>query len=426
MDQIPIGLLLGALFLLLLLSGFFAMAETSMMAVNRYKLKHLAKSGHRGARLAEWLLARTDKLLGVVLLGNNLINAAAASLLTLIAMRLFGANEMAISIATLTVTFLILVFSEVTPKVIGASYSDRIAPAASFILAPLLKVFYPVVWFVNLFVRGLLRLMRLSPAEEGTENSMGVEEMRTLLSESGNFLPALHRSMLLNLFDLENLTVEDVMRHRGEIEAVDLDADGDEIVHRLQTSHHAYLPVYRGELNEVLGIANVRRMLVRLSEEGYSETRLVEGLRAPYFIPSGTPLLTQLGQFQGNRQSVGLVVDEYGELLGLVTVEDVIEEIVGEFSGVSPLQGRGWQADEDGSYLVEGTVGLRELNRKLGMEFPVDGARTLNGLVLECLEAMPEAGLTIKIAGHPVEIVQVAGRRVKTARILPIANGRSS
>jgi Mg2+/Co2+ transporter CorB len=419
LDHVSIGVLLGALFVLLLLSGFFAAAETSMMAVNRYRLKHMAKSGNRGARLAEWLLARTDKLLGVVLLGNNLINAAAASLLTVIAFRLFGNNEIAMTIATLSVTFLILVFSEVTPKVIGASYPERIAPASSYVLVPLLKLFYPLVWFINLFVSGLLKLTRLTPPEGEHGNTMGVEELRTLLAESGSFLPVSHRSMLINLFDLENLTVDDVMHHRGEVEAIDLHADTDEIVHHLQTSHHAYLPVYRDELNEVLGIVNVRRVMAHLGDEPFSEETFLEGLKPPYFVPSGTSLLTQLGHFKNNRQSMGLVVDEYGELMGLVTVEDVLEEIVGEFAGVSPLQGRAWQAEEDGSYLVEGTASLRELNRKLGLDFPIDEVRTLNGLILEYLEAMPEAGVTIKIAGHPVEIIQISGRKVKTARILP-------
>lgn len=248
------GALLGALFVMLLLSGFFSAAETSMMAVNRYRLKHMAKSGHRGAKLAEWLLARTDKLLGVVLLGNNLINAASASLLTVVAFRLFGENELALSLATVTVTFLIFVFSEVTPKVIGATYPERIAPAASYVLVPLLKLFNPVVWFVNLFVQALLRLLRLPTAEGASGNSMGVEELRTLLAESGSFLPSNHRSILLNLFDLENLTVDDAMRPRGEVEAIDLDDDENEIVQRLSTSQHAHLPAFRGELNNVVGI----------------------------------------------------------------------------------------------------------------------------------------------------------------------------
>ncbi len=419
MDEIPLAALVGTLFVLLLVSGFFSAAETSMMAVNRYRLKHMARTGHRGAKLAEWLLGRTDKLLGVVLLGNNLINAASASLLTVIAFRLFGENEVALSIATLTVTFLILVFSEVTPKVIGAAYPERIAPGASYILAPLLRLAHPLVWFVNLFVQGLLKLLRFRLPEGGGANSMGVEELRTLLAESGSFLPKAHRGILLNLFDLEKITVDDVMRPRGQVEAIDLESDPADVVQQLVTSHHDRLLVYAGELNNVLGIVHVRRALARLAEDGFDMESFRESLREAYFIPSGTPLFTQLNHFQNNRQSLGLVVDEYGELLGLLTVEDILEEIVGEFAALTPLEGAGWQPQVDGSYLVEGTAGLRELNRTLHLDFPLEGPRTLNGLILERLEAMPEPGVTLKIAGHPVEIVQVQDRVVKTARILP-------
>ena len=419
------GALLGALALLLVLSGFFSMSETSMMAVNRYRLRTLAKAGHRGAKLAEWLLSNTDKLLGVVLLGNNLLNAAAASLVTIIAFRLFGQNELAMTLGTLVVTFLILVFSEVTPKVIGASYPDRIAPGASFVLAPLLKLAYPAVWFVNLFVQAMLRLLRLKPS--ASENSMGVEELRTLLAESGSFLPAQHRGILLNLFDLEHITVDDVMRPRGQIEAIDIATDRAEIVHQLATSHHSRLPVYEGEANNVVGMLHVRRVLAHIHEDDFDLDELRDALRSPYFIPSGTNLYTQLEQFQATRQSIGLVVDEYGELLGLVTVEDILEEIVGEFASVRPGGQEPGLRQMDGSYLVEGTVSLRELNRKLKLELPVDAARTLNGLILDHLEAMPEPGVSVLIAGYPVEIVQVHGRMVKTARIGPRrAAGNSS
>jgi Mg2+/Co2+ transporter CorB len=425
LDSIPLGALLGALAVLLVASGFFSMSETSMMAVNRYRLRTLAKTGHRGAKLAEWLLANTDKLLGVVLLGNNLLNAAAASLVTIIAFRLFGQDELAMTIGTLAVTFLILVFSEVTPKVVGASYPDRIAPAASFVLAPMLKLCYPAVWFVNLFVQVLLRAMRLK-AGAASENNMGVEELRTLLAESGTFLPAQHRGILLNLFDLEQITVDDVMRPRGQIEAIDIDAGLEEIVHQLATSHHARLPVYEGEANNVIGILHVRRVLTRLREEDFDLVELREALREPYFVPSGTNLYTQLAQFQANRQGVGLVVDEYGELLGLVTLEDILEEIVGEFASLRPGDQEPGLRQEDGSYLVEGAVGLRELNRKLKLELPQNGARTLNGLILDHLEAMPEPGVSVLIAGYPVEIVQVHGRMVKTARIGPRRKPASS
>jgi len=387
-----------------------------MMAVNRYRLRNMAKAGNRGARLAEWLLGQTDKLLGVVLLGNNLVNAAAASLVTIISFRLFGQNELALTLGTLAVTFMILVFSEVTPKVIGASYPDRVAPAASFVLAPMLKVFYPAVWFVNLFVQGLLRLFRLNP-HAAAENSMGVEELRTLLAESGSFLPTQHRSILMNLFDLEQISVDDVMRPRGQMESIDLTAEPEELLHQLSTSHHSRLPVYEGDPNNVVGMLHVRRALVHFREGEVDLPGLRALLREPYFIPSGTSLYNQLEQFQKLRQSLGLVVDEYGELLGLVTIEDILEEIVGEFSSLRPGDHGTGIRQEDGSVMVEGAASLRELNRKLELDFPVDGPRTLNGLLLEHLEAMPEPGVSVMVAGYPVEIVQVHGRMVKTARV---------
>lgn len=393
-----------------------------MMAVNRYRLRNMAKSGQRGARLAEWLLAQTDKLLGVILLGNNLVNAAAASLVTIIAFRLFGQNELALTLSTLTVTFLILVFSEVTPKVLGASYPERIAPAASYVLAPMLRVFYPAVWFVNLFVQALLRLMRLTP-QTASANSMGVEELRTLLAESGSFLPVQHKSILMNLFDLEQVTVDDVMRPRSQIEAIDLAVEEEELIHQLVTSHHARLPVYDGEPNNVVGMVQVRRALSLLREGTFDIEAFKAVLREPYYIPSGTSLYNQLTQFQATRQTVGLVVDEYGELLGLVTMADILEEIVGEFSVQRPGEQGGIVAQEDGSVIVEGSASLRQLNRKLGLAFPVEGPRTLNGLLLEYLESMPEPGTSVLVSGYPVEIIQVQGRMVKTARVGPRREG---
>lgn len=390
-----------------------------MMAVNRYRLKHLAQTGHNGARLAEWLLAQTDRLLSVILLGNNLVNAAAAALVTVIAFRLFGENQLALSFATLSVTFLILVFSEVTPKVLGATYAERIVPVVSYVLAVLLKVTAPVIWFINLFVRAQIRLLRLKSAKDVVVEPMGVEELRTLLAESGSFLPTAHRGILTNLFDLEKITVDDVMCPRGQIEAIDLEAEAEEIRQQLVTSHHDRLPVYAGELNNIQGIVEVRRALARTQEEELDAHTLKEVLREPYYVPAGTPLLTQLTHFQTNRQSLGLVVDEYGELQGLITVDDILEEIVGEFAAMTPLPVTVWQPQADGSYLVEGSASLRELNRKLKLQLPLDGPRTLNGLILERLETIPEAGVSLKIAGLPVEIVQVQDRMVKTARILP-------
>ena len=410
--------LIGALVVLLVLSAFFSGSETSMMAVNRYRLKTLSRSGHRGAQLAEKLLAQTDKLLSAILIGNNLVNSAAAALVTVIVFRLFGESELALTLATLLVTFLILVFSEVTPKVIGASWPDRLAPVTSYPLTFLVKLLRPVIWFVNLFVQAQLKLLRLRPSA-ASEHSMGVEELRTLLAESGSFLPSQHRSILSNLFDLEDVTVDDAMLPRGQIEAIDLAADPEEIMRQLGTSHHARLPVYEDDPNNVIGMLHVRRALARLNEEAFDQETFRSWLREPYYIPSGTSLYMQLTQFQSTRQSLGLVVDEYGELLGLITVEDILEEIVGEFTAVLPGGKVAGNVQPDGCYLVDGTASLRELNRKLKLEFPLDGPRTLNGLLLEHLEAMPEAGVSVLIAGYPVEVVQVQDRMVKTARIAP-------
>jgi Mg2+/Co2+ transporter CorB len=416
LDSIPLEALVGALFLLLVVSAFFSGSETSMMAVNRYRLKTLSKSGHRGAQLAERLLAQTDKLLSAVLIGNNLANSAAATLVTVIVFRLYGESELALTVATLLVTFLILVFSEVTPKVIGASWPDRLVPVVSFPLTFLVKLLRPVIWFVNLFVQAQLKVFRLKPGA-ASEHSMGVEELRTLLAESGSFLPSQHRSILSNLFDLEDVTVDDAMLPRGQIEAIDLAAEPEEIVRQLVTSHHARLPVYEGDPNNVIGMLHVRRALARLHEEEFDVAAFRGWLREPYYIPSGTSLYVQLTQFQSTRQSLGLVVDEYGELLGLVTVEDILEEVVGEFTAVLPGGQVANGMQFDGSYLVDGASPLRELNRKLKLQFPQEGPRTLNGLLLEHLEAMPEAGVSVMIAGYPVEIVQVQDRMVKTAKI---------
>jgi Mg2+/Co2+ transporter CorB len=418
LDSIPLEALISALVLLLVLSAFFSGSETSMMAVNRYRLKTLSKEGHRGAHLAEKLLAQTDKLLSAILIGNNLVNSAAAALVTVIVFRLFGESELALTMATLLVTFLILVFSEVTPKVIGASWPERLSPIISYPLTFLVKLLRPVIWFVNLFVQAQLKLYGLNPSA-ASERSMGVEELRTVLAESGALLPSQHHSILTNLFELEAVTVDDAMLPRSQIEAIDLAAEPDEILRQLATSHHARLLVYEDDPNNVIGILHVRRALARLREEAFDIDVFRTWLREPYYIPSGTSLYIQLTQFQATRHSLGLVVDEYGELLGLIAVVDILEEIVGEFTAVMPGEHGANKRQPDGSYLVDGATSVRELNRELKLQFPLDGPRTLNGLLLEHLEAMPEAGVSVLIAGYPVEVVQVQDRMVKTAKIGP-------
>ena len=420
MDEISLHHLLLAFVVLLLFSAFFSISETSMMALNRYRLKHLARTGNRGAILASQLLQRTDKLLGVILLGNNLANTAAAALGTVIAFRVLGENEWAVTITTAAVTFFLLVFSEITPKVIGATYPERIAFVASYVLAPLLRLVYPLVWFINLFSGALLWLLRLSRrgAAEGTAQ-LSLEELRTLVLEGGNFLPPKHQKILLNLFDLESITVDDLMTPRSQIEALDLELSAEELRRELASSNHTRIPVYRGTLDNVVGVLHARRVL-NMGAEDITAQGLAEVMRPPYFVPMGTSLLAQMQNFQEEEERLGLVVDEYGELMGLITLEDILEEIVGEFTTQSPLAiTGGFVRQEDGSVIVEGSTTLREVNRRIGAQLPLEGPKTLNGLILEHLEDIPEPGTTVKIAGYPIEIVQTQDRAVKIARIYP-------
>ena len=417
MDDIPLSAQFGALIVLLILSAFFSLAETSMMALNRYRLKHLVKQGHRGARLAHALLAHTDQLLGVILLGNTLVAAGAATLAAMIAHRLLGEHKWVPGVSAIAVTLALLIFSEITPKVIGAAHAERIAFAVSYVLTPLLKLLYPVVWFVNLFVSALLALLRIKPPAGGEPQRLSAEELRSLVLEAGHYIPKKHRSILVNLFDLERITVEDVMTPRAQIEAVDLEAPLERIAEQLATSYHTRLLVYRNELGNIAGILHLRKVLALMREGDLERDKLAELLTEPYFIPASTPLFAQLQYFQENRQRFALVVDEYGELQGLMTLEDIIEEIIGEFTTNAPSVAtiRAW--DKNDSALVEGASPLRELNRKLGLALPLDGPKTLNGLIIEHFQDIPEAGVSLKIAGVPIEIVQTQDRVVKTVRL---------
>ncbi len=408
---------LAALAVLLLISAFFSIAETSMMAINRYRLRAMARLGNRAAQRTAALLARTDRLLGVILLGNNLVNSAASVLTGVIAIDLLGQNELALALATGAITFLIVVFSEITPKVVGATFPEKIALPLSYILGPLLKLLYPAVWIVNLFSTGFLRLLHIRPQQGRDAERLSQEELRSLVLEHSHIIPKKHASILVNLFDLDRITVEDVMTPRAQIEALDLDAPEEDIVRHISTSYHTRLPVYRGELGNVVGILHLRRALSLLREGELDKSALEELLADPYFVPAATPALTQLQYFQEARQRLALVVDEYGELQGLLTLEDIIEEIIGEFTTTAPVKASGFAWDEDGSALVEGASSLRELNRKLGLALPLDGPKTLNGLLLEHLQDIPEAGVSVKINGVPMEIVQTQDRVVKTVRL---------
>lgn len=388
-----------------------------MMAANRFRLRHLATNGHRGARLALDLIGRTDRLLGVILLFNNLVNAAAATLVSVIAIELFGENEWALGVGTLTVTFAILIFSEISPKVVGASYADRLALIFAYLLTPLLRISYPVVWFVNLFVSGLLHALRLPTRPTSGETRLTPEELRTIVLESSHYIPAKHKSILLNLFELETITVEDVMTPRASIEALDLSAPWDDLMTRLTTCYHTRLPAYREDPGSIVGILHMRRVIAPLQRGDLDLAEIEAQLQEPYYIPASTPVFAQLQFFQENRQRIGLVVDEYGEVLGIVTLEDILEEIIGEFTTSTPSGTAGFAWSSDGTALVEGERSLRDINRRLALSFPTDGPKTLNGLILEHFQDIPEAGVSLMIARVPIEIVQTHDKRVKVARL---------
>lgn len=417
MDELPLPAMFGALFVLLILSGIFSGSETAMMAANRFRLRHAAQNGHRGAKLALALLSQTDKLLGLILLGNTLFNAAAATLTGYIALALFGESKWALEIGTLSITFALLVVAEISPKVICATHADRLAPLLSYVLTPLLRLAYPITWFVNLFVTALLKTIRFSPGSMHGESKLSQEELRSLVLESSHLMPKKHQTILSSLFELTNITVEDVMTPRGQIEILDLDLDWTEVRTQLATSHHSRLPVCRESLDQLIGILPVRRLLASLGDPEFDEAALLQQLQAPYYIPAGTPVFSQLAFFQENRQRIGFVVDEYGEILGLLTLEDIIEEFVGDFTTSLPGLGNSLNWTQEGQVIVEGSRPLREINRMLGLNFPLDGPKTLNGLILEHFQDIPESDVSIKLAGIPVEILQTKDRSVVTVRI---------
>jgi len=422
LDAIPLWAQLLALFVLLLLSAFFSIAETSMMAMNRYRLGHLVRQGRRGARLASDLLKQTERLLGTILLGNNLVNTALTALVTAVAIGQFGNNDRTLLIATTAVALLLIVFCEITPKVIGATFPERVALPAAFVLRPLMRVASPAVWFVNLIAGILLRLFGVRPGEDMAAR-MSTEELRTIVLESGAFMPQKHRAILMNLFDLERITVDDVMIPRNRIESLDIATSPEVIRQQLATCYHNKLPVHEGEVNRAIGVLPVRRALSLLSHEAFEIDELRELLNEPYFVPSGTPVFTQLQFFQENRQRLGLVVDEYGEVLGLITVEDIIEEIVGEFTTTMPGGGDELQWGGRGEITLEGSASLRELNRRLGTAFPLDGPRTLTGLVLEVLQDIPEGEVCLRFGDFVVEVLQIHDRTIRSLRLHRVTAG---
>ncbi|HCI52701.1 MAG TPA: magnesium and cobalt efflux protein CorC [Gallionella sp.] len=419
MDDFSTASLFGILILLLVCGAWFSAAETGMMAINRHRLNHLIHKGNKSAKLTGRLLSKIDKLLGSILFGNTLLNVAAAAVTNIVIMRLFGASELALLIGTLLITFVLLVFSEIMPKIIAASYPERIALPSSYLLTPLITLFHPVVSVAGGIVKGVLWLLHIKVQTDQSKQKITLEELRGMVLEAEHFLPRKHQKMLLNLVDLERITVNDVMIPRNQIESLNINADQDTLREQIITCHHTLLPVYADTPGNILGILHIKRVPALFQEGNFNTTELRDVLQEPYFIPSDTPLLQQLQQFQERHTRMGLVVDEYGELRGLVTLENILEEIVGEFTTQSPSQTGKFLRQEDGSILLEGSTTLRELNRKLGLHLPMDSAKTLNGLILEQLEDIPETGTSLKIAGYPIEIIQTQDRIVKVARLFP-------
>ncbi len=425
MTDIPLGALIGALVFLVLLSAFFSAAEIGMVSLNRHRLRGLAQSGHRGARLAQWLLRRPDRLIGVILLGSNFVNALLSALVTFIALRVLGADESAIAAATVAITLIVLIFTDLAPKTLAALHPERIALPSAYVLAPLLRLVYPLVWVINLMANGLLRLVGVSvqirPAEK-----VSAEELKAIVMEAGVLIPKSHQDMLLAILELENIAVEDIMVPRGQIEGVDLEADWDDIVNQLATSHYSRLPAYRGNLERIVGVVHLRKVLHLMHGHRFDRAALMQLMVEPHFIPKGTHLTTQLLNFKKAKRRAGLVVDEYGDLLGLVTLQDILEEIVGEFTTAGPGTDQDIHPQPDGSYLISGSIHIRDLNRRLGWKLPTDGPKTLNGLIVEYLEEIPGPGTSLMLTGYQLEIVRTRGTAVQVVRVLPPAPARGA
>ena len=408
------GWLVGLIIVLILLSAFFSSTETALMSLNRYRLRHQARAGHRGARIAERLLQRPDQLIGLILLGNTAVNIAAASLATILALRVGG--EGAILAGTVILTIVMLIFGEVAPKTIAALNPARIALPAALIYYPLLKITYPVVWVLNLFANGLLRLVGVR-ADQIASHSLSAEELRTVVAEAGVMVPRRHREMLLSILDLDAITVDDIMVPRQEIVGLDLDRTWEENLVVIQTSRHDRLPVYRGDVDNIIGVARIRELLPELVRGELTQSLLLERIREPYFVPEGTPLNKQLLNFQQHKRRSAFVVDEYGDVQGLITTQDIVNELVGELDQGANAFDLGVTKESDRSYVVDASANVRQLNRVMNWNLPTDGPKTLNGLIVEQLETIPESGTGVTVANYPIEILDSDEHGIKRVRV---------
>lgn len=388
------------------------------MSLNRYRLKHLAKSNNRAALLTQKLLERTDRLIGLILIGNNFVNFLAASITTVIFGKLWG--DLGVLIAPFVLTAVVLIFAEVTPKTLAALHPEKIAFPAAFVLTPLYKIFFPFVIGLNAVSNGLLRLIGVK-VEDGADHSLNSEELKTIVAEAGVLIPKRHQNMLVSILDLEKVTVEDIMIPRAEITGIDLDMPMDEIINQMKNAVHTRLPVYQDEIDNIKGFLHARQMIKLLTydEEDLNKQAIIDVMTPVYFIPEGTPLNTQLLNFQRKKLRIGLVVDEYGDILGLATIEDILEEIVGEFTTDFADTSKDIQEEENGSIIIDGSATIRDINKTLQWKLPTDGPKTLNGLIIEYIEAIPQAGTGMRLSGYPMEILQVKANMVKSVRVWP-------
>ncbi len=413
MEHLHPGLVVGLLVFLILCSAFFSGSETGMLSLNRYRLRHRAREGHRAARRIIDLLARPDRLLGTILVGNNFVNILVSSIATATAVQLWG--EVGIAIATLGVTILLLIFGEIAPKTFAAQRPEAVAYPVSLVLAALQKLLFPIVALLGWISNGMLKLLGVDPTAKRSD-SLSSEELRSVVRESGSDLPLNRQSMLLGILDLERVTVDDIMIPRNEVAGVDLEDDLETIIGQLRTTSHTRLPVFRKDINQIEGIIHMRHIARLLSHDQLTRDSLLEACSPPYFVPENTPLSTQLLNFQKQKRRIGIVVDEYGDVMGIVTLEDILEEIVGEFSNQDTLRSPDIHPQDDGTQVIDGAAYLREINRALGWQLPCDGPRTLNGLITEALEHIPDSGICLQIGRYRLEILQAADNRVKSVR----------
>jgi Mg2+/Co2+ transporter CorB len=414
LENTPLYILFILLFILLLCSAFFSSSETALMSLNRYRLRHLEHEGHAGAQLASQLLSRPDRLIGLILLGNNFVNIFASAIATVIGIKLYGENG--IVVATFALTLIVLLFAEVMPKTLAALHPERVAFPASFILKPLSFILHPLVWFINIITNWMLSFFGISP-EDATSSAINSEELRMALMEAGSIIPKRHKKMLVSILDLEKVTVNDVMVPRSEVEGLDINASINEVSKQLSYCSHTRLPIYQDSLDNIIGILHVRKALHLLAQKNLTKETLNGIIKEAYFVPEGTPLNTQLIQFQRQHRRTGLVVDEYGDIVGLVTLEDIFREIVGEFTADTIDEDKDIHPQDDGSYLINGTANIREVNRNNHWQLPIDGPKTINGLILETLESIPDPGVSLRIENYIIEVVQTADNTIKTVRI---------